>query len=98
MAGAFMFNLEGIDRALEHHPHIAGDTLTIADIGYACDLSQFLRERLMSKGLKALSLPTISADAESTYPRAFKHLFDLIERPEFNRHLDSYTQHFRAQA
>ena len=98
MAGAFMFYLEGIDRALEYHPHIAGDTLTIADIAYACDLSQFLRERLMSKGLEALSLPTISADAESTYPRAFKHLFDLIERPEFNRHLDSYTQHFRAQA
>lgn len=97
MAEAFMFYLEGIERALEHYPHVAGDTLTIADIAYACDLSQFLRERLMSKGLETLSLPLVSVDAESTYPRAFKHLFDLIERPEFNRHLDAYTQHFRSQ-
>lgn len=98
MAGAFQFYLEGIERALEHHSHIAGDMLTIADIAFACDVSQFLRERLMSKGLEPLSLPMVSAGLEAAYPRAFAHLLELIARPEFSRHLDAYTQHFRTSA
>ena len=72
--------------------------LTIADIAFACDVSQFLRERLMSKGLEPLSLPMVSAGLEAAYPRAFAHLLELIARPEFSRHLDAYTQHFRTSA
>ena len=96
MAGAFEFYLEGIERALEHSAHIASDRVTIADIAFACDLSQFLRERLMGSGLEAASLSVISENAESAFPRAFEHLFALIEKPEFKRYLDGYTQHFRA--
>ena len=96
MAGAFEFYLDGIERALEHSAYIAGDQVTIADIAFACDLSQFLRERLMGSGLEAASISVISQNAESTFPRAFEHLFALIEEPEFKRYLDGYTQHFRA--
>ena len=77
MAGAFEFYLDGIERALEHSAYIAGDQVTIADIAFACDLSQFLRERLMGSGLEAASLSVISQNAESTFPRAFEHLFAL---------------------
>ena len=48
MAAAFEFYLEGIERALQHAAYIAGDPY--ADIAFACDVSQFLRERLMRSG------------------------------------------------
>ena len=95
MAAAFEFYLEGIERALEHSAYIAGDQVTIADIAFACDVSQFLRERLMRSGLAAASLPVISENAETTFPRAFEHLSALIEEPEFIRYFDDYTKHFR---
>ena len=94
MTGAFEFFLEGIERALGHHTYIAGDELTIADIAFVCDLSQFLRERLMRAGLDAASLPLVSEGAESIYPRAFAHLFRLIAQPEFIQYLGDYTEHF----
>ena len=86
MAGAFEFFLEGIEQALGHHDYVAGDELTIADIAFACDFSQFMRERLMRGGLDAASLPLVSEGAENTYPRAFAHLYRLIEQPEFGSH------------
>ena len=94
MAGAFEFFLEGIEQALGHHDYVAGHELTIADIAFACDFSQFMRERLMRAGLDAASLPLVSEGAENTYPRAFAHLYRLIEQPEFAQHLDKYTEHF----
>ena len=53
-----------------------------------------MRERLMRAGLDAASLPLVSEGAENTYPRAFAHLYRLIEQPEFAQHLDKYTEHF----
>tara|TARA_Y200000002_G_C22491333_1_gene583119 strand:- start:21 stop:806 length:786 start_codon:yes stop_codon:yes gene_type:complete len=96
MAGAFEFFLEGIERALEHDACIAGEHITLADIAFACDLSQFLRERLMRSGLDAAALPLVSENAEQRFPRAFAHLVALIEKPHFARYLDTYTEHFRA--
>ena len=97
MAGAFEFFLEGIEQALGHHDYVAGDELTIADIAFACDFSQFMRERLMRGGLAAASLPLVSEGAENTYPRAFAHLYRLIEQPECAEHLGKYTEHFLSE-
>ncbi len=97
MAGAFEFFLEGIEQALSHHDYVAGDELTIADIAFACDFSQFMRERLMRAGLDAASLPLVSEGAENTYPRAFAHLYKLIEQPEFVEYLGRYTEHFLSE-
>ena len=97
MAGAFEFFLEGIEQALGHHGYVAGDELTIADIAFACDFSQFMRERLMRGGLDAASLPLVSEGAENTYPRAFAHLYRLVEQPEFAEHLGKYTEHFLSE-
>ena len=76
---------------------MAGDELTIADIAFACDFSQFMRERLMRAGLDAASLPLVSEGAENTYPRAFAHLYRLIEQPEFVEYLGKYTEHFLSE-
>ncbi|NCF43555.1 MAG: glutathione S-transferase [Proteobacteria bacterium] len=96
MAAAFEFFLEGIERALEHQAYLAGEHVTLADIAFACDLSQFLRERLMRAGLDAAGLPLVSDNAEQRFPRAFAHLFALIEKPHFASYLGKYTEHFRA--
>ena len=98
MSGAFDFFLEGIERALQHDAYVAGNEMTIADIAFACDLSQFMRERLMQSGLDAASLPLVSEDAESKYPCAYEHLFKLIAQPQFAPYLKSYTQHFLSDA
>ena len=97
MAGAFEFFLEGVEQALSHHDYVAGDELTIADIAFACDFSQFMRERLMRGGLDAASLPLVSEGAEKTYSRAFAHLYRLIEQPEFVEYLGKYTEHFLSE-
>ena len=44
MAGAFEFFLEGIEQAPSHYDYVAGDELTIADIAFARDFSQFMRK------------------------------------------------------
>lgn len=95
MSGAFEFFLQGVENALTSQRFVAGDELTIADIAFACDLSQFLRERLMSSGLAARSLSMISEGAEQSFPRAFAHLFSLIETPQFHKYLSEYTAHLK---
>jgi glutathione S-transferase len=67
--------------------HIAGDELTIADIGIACDIAQFLRERLMGARLGQTGFTPISADIETEYPRVTAHLRALASRPVFTDYL-----------
>jgi hypothetical protein len=47
--------------------------LTIADIGIACDIAQFLRERLMAERLAQNGFAPINADIEIEYPRLTEH-------------------------
>lgn len=49
MAAAYEFFLSGIEQALSTNNYIAGEELSIADIGIVCDVAQFLRDRLMAK-------------------------------------------------
>jgi glutathione S-transferase len=80
---------------LTNHEFIAGDELTIADIAFVCDVSQFLRERLMPSALEALSLPLVSEGADQAFPRTFAHVFELIEKPRFQKYLGEYTGHLK---
>ena len=45
MTAAYEFYLSGIEAALWESPYIAGSDLSIADISFVCDFSQFLREK-----------------------------------------------------
>jgi glutathione S-transferase len=91
MASAYAFYLEGIERALSNSAYLVGDRLTIADISYACDLAQFLRERDSATQLNELGLSVISAGGSETYPRAFGHLQLLCREPGFAKYLGDYA-------
>ena len=69
-------------------PFVAGEQLTIADISVVCDLSQFLRERLMADRLAATGFTPVSEGLEAAYPRATQHLRQLTARPAFAPYLE----------
>ncbi len=84
MAGAYDFFLSGIESALGASPFLTGDTLTLADIAFACDLAQFLREGHYTAHLTSFDLDLISRDLSSAFPRVLGHLRALTELPEFH--------------
>ncbi|MDZ7784648.1 MAG: hypothetical protein U5K56_17485 [Halioglobus sp.] len=81
MAGAYGNPPDASSRALDGSRYIAGEELSIADIGIACDLAQFLRERLMAERLAATGFTPISAGLEVDYPRVTAHLRELARVP-----------------
>ena len=87
MTAAYEFFMDGIEQALTLTDYIAGDELSIADIGIACDVAQFLRERLMLERLGRTGFSPVSGDFENDYPRVTAHLKSLAGRPVFNDYL-----------
>ena len=69
MSGAFEFYLDGLERALGTSSYLAGDTLTIADIAFVCDLAQFLKERGAPESLQEAGFLLVSEDEPTTHPR-----------------------------
>lgn len=90
MQGAYNFFLSGMEQALAANENLTGEELTIADICFACDLAQFLRERLMASRLAKNGFEPISNDIESQYPRCCQHLKSLATRPGFSTYLPDY--------
>lgn len=97
MASAYEFYLAGIDNALAHTSHLAGDEFTIADIAFVCDFAQFLREGHYAEALEAAGLELISVDGMAEYPRAFEHMLKLSETDAFAAHMGSYLNWYRKQ-
>ncbi len=95
MSAAYEFYLDGIERALTAGPFLTGDSLTIADISFVCDLAQFLREGHYEETLSASELPLIAADGPRSYPKSFAHLLSLSETEPFATHLGSYLNWYR---
>ena len=83
MRAAATFYLQGIERALEHGEYLVGNNLTIADIAFACDLGQFLRERLMHASLDDRRFPPIAVELLNAYPMTKAHLLGLGQKPHF---------------
>ncbi len=96
MAKAFEFFSAGIEQTLQHNRFLVGDEMTLADIAFACDFSQFLRERLMQNRLDSVDLHCISQDAETKYPKTFAHLQSLSTRAVFEKYLGDYNAHIWA--
>ena len=94
MAGAYEFYLAGVEAALGRSAFLTGPNLTIADISFACDLAQFLREGHYVKYLSSAGLELVSQDAEANYPRCFQHLENLAGRPHFEE-LHRYLRWYR---
>ena len=91
MVDAYEFYLNGTEQALSATPYIAGEQLTIADIGFACDLAQFLRERMMTERLQEQGFAPVSEGLERDYARCHTHLTQLVARPTFAQRLGGYV-------
>jgi len=69
MRDAYEFFLNGVNNALVHSDYLASDRLSIGDIAFLCDFSQFQRELYFTPALKKLGLKPISAElAQSLHP------------------------------
>lgn len=92
MTEAATFYLRGIERALEITPFLAGKELSISDIAFACDLGQFLRERLMVRDQPKADYPPIAVPLFNQFPRAKAHLLKLGAEPNFARHFGRFLE------
>jgi glutathione S-transferase len=82
---------------LSNSAYVAVDELTLADISFACDLTQFLFELRSREALEAKGLTPVS-DSLANYGHALRHLLALGERPAFastvGSTLDRHRTHF----
>jgi elongation factor 1-gamma len=97
MTAAYEFYLSGIEAALWESPYIAGSDLSIADISFVCDFSQFLREGHYEDILKDRGLGLIAEKFKDEYPKTFKHLFSLAKRKEFSSVLGTYLDWYKTK-
>lgn len=97
MAAAYEFFLSGLEQALAHTSYLAGEELTIADIGIVCDVAQFLRERLMTDRLARNGFTPISTGFEDAYPRVAEHVASLSSRAVFADYLNASIAETRVQ-
>ena len=97
MTLAYEFYMSGIESALGLNSYIAGEDLTIADISFVCDFSQFLREGHYEDILKSRGFQLISNNFKDDYPKTFMHLISLIEREEFSSVLGSYLEWYKTK-
>ena len=95
MEQAYAFYLDGVERALNATPFLAGAALSIADISFVCDFAQFLREGHYGEQLAAHDLAPMSRDGLQMYPKAFGHMLTLSATPPFAKHMGSYLNWFR---
>ena len=92
MTEAATFYLQGIERALETTPFLAGDALTLCDIAFACDLGQFLRERFMINDELSPIHPPIAVPLLNQFPRTKAHLLRLGAEPHFAQHFGRFLE------
>ena len=98
MAAAYEFYLSGVESALSHGAgHLVGNSLTIADISFVCDLAQFLREGHYGDEFARVGLPLISVDGPEQYPLSYEHLLNLAATKEFAEVMGTYLDWYRKQ-
>ena len=85
MAAAFEDYLAGIEQALaSNRQFLVGETLSIADICFACEICQLSRERANIKHLNTQGLSPVIGDAiRAAHPLSFAHFERLKVQPAF---------------
>ncbi len=89
MRDTFESFLEGIERALETTGFIAADTISLADIVFACELCLLSNEGRFAKELEKAGLDALMPTLPN-YPRAWAHLGKLAKDERFSQDLGSY--------
>ena len=83
MAAAYEFYLHGVESALTRTSHLAGEQLSIADISFACDVAQFLREGHYREYIEGqLGLTLVSENIRDDYPHAVDAMLRMAGRDE----------------
>tara|TARA_Y100001970_G_scaffold253905_1_gene329130 strand:+ start:3269 stop:4048 length:780 start_codon:yes stop_codon:yes gene_type:complete len=95
MKAAYEFYLEGLSNSLERNNFICGDYLSIADISFACDFAQFLREAHYEDSLKEKGFEVISKDLKYEYPFVLNHLIQLCKKEEFRSVMGTYLDWYK---
>ncbi len=90
MAQACDFYLDGVETALGHGDYLVGDDLSIADISFACDFAQFLREGRYREVLDAAGLELANVGGETRHPLCHGFLDRLAAMPPFSKYLGRY--------
>ena len=97
MAMAYEFYASGIEATLEKNCYISGESLSIADISFACDFSQFLREGHYAESLRDQGFDLITENFNSNYPKTHEHLLRLAESEEFSSVFGSYLDWYKTE-
>ena len=87
--------MDGIELSLSNNKYIAGNKLSLADISFVCDFSQFLREGHYEESLANQGFKIISKNIKNSYPKSIHHLIELSERKEFLSVMGSYLDWFK---
>ena len=95
MSLAYEFYISGLEQSLTNNAYIAGNELTIADISFVCDFSQFLREGHYEEILQDKQLELITKRGTNEYPKVFNHLLSLSEREEFSSVMGNYLDWYK---
>jgi glutathione S-transferase len=92
--------LGGIEQALTpDHAFIAVDSLSLADICFAAEVTLFSAERAHRKVLAEASLPALYGDElHASFPRALAHFARLCAHPAFAPDLGPYLSKLAAAA
>ena len=92
---AYEFFLNGIEESLKNSKFIGFDHLTIVDISFFCDFSQFLREGHYVDDLKEKGFNLVSENFVTEYPKTFNHLMNLSEVEEFSSVIGTYLDWYK---
>lgn len=99
-AAACSTYLAGIERALVGaRSFLVGDSISLADICFACELTMLWYERPQRAWLAAQAYaPALPADFGSRYPRAAAHFAALRGHPAFAPDLEAHLAHLETDA
>ena len=81
--------LGGLETALTATDYVAGGSLTLADISFACEVASFSNEIRMAEVLAAANLPALLPGL-AAYPAVCGHLNRLAALPHFAEDLSDY--------
>ena len=95
MKSAYEFFLNGIEESLKYTDFIGFDHLTIVDISFFCDFSQFLREGHYEDDLKNKGFDLISENFVLDYPKTYNHLMQLSKLDEFSSVIGTYLDWYK---
>jgi len=95
MKSAYEFFLNGIEESLKHTKYIGFNHLTIVDISFFCDFSQFLREGHYVDDLKEKGFALVSENFDTEYPKTYSHLIKLSKIDEFSIVIGTYLDWYK---